>query len=154
MTSDSPRDERWIQHHGKIDNGELARSSVGEHCISVAVIWAHICRHRVGIKAVAKAASNVAAEPIGQHNCARCRRHRNCGDFVAAELPAYLTPISPIRRALEGRVSGNARPSNQRLLHLHERHNACRERRYSRVSAGHPRRAEQALKVNHRYPFR
>jgi len=59
-----------------------------------------------------------------------------------------------LRRALEGRAWGNARPSNHRLLHLHERHNACRERRYSRVSAGHPRRIEQALKVNHRYPFR
>jgi hypothetical protein len=39
------------------------------------------------------------------------------------------------------------------LLYLHVRHNACRDHA-NRVSAGYPRRVEQALKVNDRYKCR
>ena len=100
----SPRDDQWIQHHGKIDNGELGRSTVGEHCIGVAIIWARISRHRMRIQAHAKAEPDVAAEPIRQDNNAGCRGHRNRGDLVAAELAGYDSGM----RALGDRTSACA----------------------------------------------
>ena len=44
-------------------------------------------------------------------------------------------------------------PPDHKLLIVDKRHNACRDRA-NRVSAGQPRRIEQALKVNHCYPDR
>lgn len=94
----SPRHDRGIQHVGEVDHRERRRTSIREQCECVVRgVGALIRSHRVGIKAIAKAAPNVARDPIGEQNNAGCRRKRNRRDGVAAKFPRHDSGMGSLR---------------------------------------------------------